>query len=198
ESSMLGALYERLTEEARQANVDNVTAGTFNSQAPDADAAASLLRVTTWFAGCDDREERALRALSLLCDGEPPSRGHLFLITQTGLTLVASNASQAHIAQLSQFANKRFVLETAETKTMTAIAPSPTDFQTYGSPWQDRDGTRYLATLLAAPFSDGSRVAGIAMLTDDGSPRPKGFAKLVVTVTHALLEAGDALGVDVE
>jgi hypothetical protein len=198
ESSVLGALYERLTEEARQANVENVTPGAVHSQAPDSDAAASLLRVTTWFAGCDDRAERAVRALALLCEGEPASRGHLFLMTDSGFRLVASNASHDHITQLSHFAHKRFELEVADTKTMTAMALSATDVQTYGAPWQDRDGTRYQALLLAVPVAAGSRVAGVAMLTDERSPRPKGHAKLVSAVTHALLEAGDAAGVDVE
>jgi tetratricopeptide (TPR) repeat protein len=156
QSSVLGALYERLMEDAR-------------------------------------------RALSLLCDGDPPSRGHLFFITETGLELVASSVPDDDISEVTAYAQGRVDLEIAESSALTAmVAPGGEGAQPDDGPWQSLRGTRYDTALLATPLNDGIRVAGIAVLTDDGGRRTHGFGRLTAAVARTVLESGDALGVGVE
>jgi hypothetical protein len=48
--------------------------------------------------------ERAGRALALLRDGDPQSRGHLFLFTPDGLTVPASTTTCDSVTELAGFA----------------------------------------------------------------------------------------------
>jgi tetratricopeptide (TPR) repeat protein len=189
-SSVLGALYERLMDEARQAGM--APSSPRETLPPDARDTSNLRdRATTVIAGCNDREERVRRALDLLCEGDPPSRGHLFLTTEGGIELAASNMVPEGITELLAFARGRIAMETTSVNTVTAAF----EVQSTGYTWRSAEGAAYDAVLLAAPLSDGLRLAGVAMLVHDECRAREGFGDLAEAVARALLESGDAVGV---
>src|SRR5262249_27111249 len=83
-SSVLGALYERLVDEARQAGLVDVAPLASGVRATDLTSRASE-DLTTLLAGCQDPREPAELALGLLSDGDPPTRGHLLGARNAGL-----------------------------------------------------------------------------------------------------------------
>jgi hypothetical protein len=186
-SSMLGALYERLMDEARQAGL--ATSAPRESASSDVHAADLQERATTLIAGCNDRAERVHRALELLCEGDPPGRGHLFLVTESGLALAASNMPSEELTELALFARRRLDMETTSVDTMTASLESVSASRT----WHSAEGT-YDAVLLAVPLSDGLRLVGVAMLVHGEGQAREDFGDVAEAVARALLDSGDAVG----
>ena len=192
ESSVLGALYERLMEEARQAGI-GVEATVIPLRHDPTSGHTSRESVTSAMAGCTDRRARGERALSLLCGGDPPRRGHLFLIGDAGLELIASNEPVDDAASLRSFALGRLEAETAPENTVTAAAV------TVASPsvsftWYAPDGASFTTVMLAAHRGSAVVIAGVLVLAEGGS-RSLDFDDMAAAVARAALESGDARGV---
>jgi hypothetical protein len=192
ENSMLGALYERLMEEARQAGL-GVTAAVsaLGPEARGTDSSASE-SVTSAMADCSDRRARAERALALLCDGDPPRRGHLFYIGDTGLELVASNEMVASPSSLTAFAQDRIDVETGPSETMTAAMDTPGD-PSVPLTWHASDGATFTTVLLASQVRSSVVIAGVLVLAEQGM-RPRDFDEIASAVARVALETGDARG----
>lgn len=187
--SVLGALYERLMEEARQAGVSNVQAA--ENMASDASLAThdSNARVSSALAGCNDRQERALRALALLCDGPTPTRGQLFLLTPEGLQLVASNIPGHASSALLDFARACIDGERELSHTVTATLDAE-PLATVARVWHGDDGVDYHALLLSVVTEQGYLLVGVALLAD--RPLSSDLTPLAHALAHHLLTAGDA------
>ena len=82
--------------------------------------------------------ERAERALGMLCDGDPPTRGHLLVCKVDGLKLVASNAPCSSIREIVTFATQCLEHE-SRTSNMETSALSSMTYELAKNPeWQER------------------------------------------------------------
>jgi hypothetical protein len=191
-SSVLGALYERLLEDARKAGLLEGAELDTHALAEAARVATSWSRVTTAMAGCDDHNDRAQRALALLCDAEM-NRGHLFLCTRTGLMLAASNTPCQQLNELATFTNSFLESQRAISEhTVTSLDAGVTlDTDTAPGEWEDGEGTRYVAVVLRAKLADGLQIAGIAMLTGLTHAQRAALFPLTTALATKLVESGD-------
>jgi hypothetical protein len=192
QSSVLGALYERLMEEARQAGIGVSAAVSPMGPVETRGSHSSSESVTSAMAECADRNTRAERALTLLCAGDPPGRGHLFYIGDDGLELVASNDAVNDLATLVAFAQSRIDAEAEPLHTMTAALPTAA-MASVSLIWQAPDGTPFTTVLLAAPHDSAVIISGVLVLADSGA-RPRHFDDVAMAVARAALESGDARG----
>jgi hypothetical protein len=192
-SSVLGALYERLMDEGRKEGfVDQQT----GSAAPaDLDAQRSAAEITELLAGCTSSRERAERALGLLCDGDPPTRGHLLLYTEKGLELVASNIPSDSVIEIVAFAKECLDRETGTDAVETAALPSVA-LGTMSAEWQDTRGNFYDMVLLGATIAGTFRIGGIALLAKLDVQTVRSSNALAEALAKALITAGDASSID--
>src|SRR5262249_50885803 len=138
--------------------------------------------------------ERADRALALLCDGDPPTRGHLFLFTANGLALAASNTACDSVTELVAFAKSCVERERAA-DTMETAALHETSLRTTAGDWLDRNGNSYDTILLSAPISGSFCIAGIALLVKAPGVAAETAAAVAELVARALIDAGDVVSV---
>ncbi|HVW28201.1 MAG TPA: serine/threonine-protein kinase [Polyangiaceae bacterium] len=193
ESSVLGALYERLMEEARLAGIG--VEGQIHSMKADernSTHTSSWESVSAALSSCADRRTRAERALSLLCEGTPPRRGHLYLLGSAGLELVATNDLRSDAQALLKFAQERLDAELEPSATITGILETAA-MTSYRLTWTDSAGVEFTTVLLAAPDEDGAIISGVLVLAEEGS-RGRHFDEIVAAVTRASIESGDAIG----
>jgi len=144
--------------------------------------------------GCDNPGERAERALGLLCDGDPPTRGHLLVCKADGLSLVASNTPCASVSEIVSFASSCLEREN-EASSMETGALSSVSLGTVSAEWRDHVGTEYEIVLLATTLSDTFCISGVALLERSGAPRAGKLAPLAEAVARALIRSGDAVTV---
>jgi hypothetical protein len=192
-SSVLGALYERLLDEGRQAGLIDV--------APVASAPRSIEQtlqisedLTTLLAACQGSRERAELALGLLCDGDPPTRGHLLVSKGDGLVLVASNTPCTSVSEIVSFASDRMDHESRAGSMETNVSASLT--LAPWTEWRDPEGTDYEVILLVTGVSEGFCIAGVALLAKSGAPRASNLGVLADAIARALIASGDAVAVD--
>jgi hypothetical protein len=185
-SSVLGALYERLVDDARRAGMLEPPETPVESGPMSADLTRQ--KVTTALAGCNGTRERARRALELLCEGTPPLRGHLLLVTETGLSLAASNTTLDSHTDLVAFAQETIEadLEGADAKS-TALEE---DVVYETRLWRDAEGNPYNAVVLSTFLGSSCKIGGVAVLTSDRT-RLGEIAPLAEALARMLIEAGD-------
>jgi hypothetical protein len=191
-SSVLGALYERLLEDARRAGLIDASHADAHALAEAARAASSWSRVTTAMAGCDDGSDRAQRALGLLCDAEM-NRGHLFLFTRAGFNLVASNTPCQQLRELAGFTKTYLESERKSVDVNRSLADFDVTIDTDSQPgeWQDAEGTRYGALVLRAKLDGKLHVAGVAMLTGLNQLQRNALLSLSIALATKLVESRD-------
>jgi hypothetical protein len=189
DGSVLGGLYERLLEDARTAGLGD------GEQAPLESGLHSTVtssdRVTSAMVGCSGARERAERALALLCDGDPPVGGHLFLITDAGLTRVASNAEFGSTTELVAFAQRALDSDAESDDSHTGAFELDTVEQ--GRTFQDGQGARYGALLLGAMIDGEYVIGGIAVLAGT-SGRLASIAGVAESLARMLIDTGDTRG----
>ncbi|HVW24436.1 MAG TPA: serine/threonine-protein kinase [Polyangiaceae bacterium] len=191
-SSALRARYERLIDEARQV-------GLVETAAPAAivhteGVVRSTHGLTDVLSACASAAERAGRALALLCDGDPPTRGHLLLSTPSGLTLAASNIACDSVTELKAFASQCIEREQAADDMETGALHSAS-LGTMTGAWQDLDGTAYETVLLGVVISGTFCIAGIALLVRAPNVVGRTGSPVAESIARALIEAGDAVGI---
>jgi tetratricopeptide (TPR) repeat protein len=188
-SSVLGALYERLMDEGREIGL--IELDTVHPAPLHPDAQRFAAEITELFAGCTSSRERAECALGLLCDGDPPTRGHLLLYTEQGLELVASNIESDSDTQIVAFAKDCLDRETHAGGVETGAAAS-TALGTMSAAWQDTCGNFYDTVLLAATISGKFRIGGIALLARLDVRTMMSPIGLAEALAKTLISAGDA------
>ncbi|HVW29557.1 MAG TPA: protein kinase [Polyangiaceae bacterium] len=191
-SSALRARYEKLVDEGRKAGLVETAAPT--PMLTTENIPRSTHALTEVFSACASASERADRALALLCDGEPPTRGHLFLFTANGLTLAASNTPCDSVTELAAFAKDCVDREHAA-DTMETGALHATSVGTMVGDWVDHEGTCYDTVLLGTSVSGAFCIAGIALLVKTPGFAVKTGGALAESVARALIDAGDAMSV---
>jgi hypothetical protein len=197
--STLGARYERLMAEARR---------TLNRASHAAGAGSIPLRtgfrtaaesVGETLASASTPEERARRALKLLCDDRGARIGHLYLLGDGGLHLVASRGEPAPPEGLLEYAGGYYGRAISEDSDATAALTGTqmASMLTGCESFRNAAGVEYHAVLLTSAANDPSRhvgVAAFAAYAAVGARAAVGGASLVVSLSKYLMEAGDAHG----
>ena len=185
-SSVLGALYERLQEEARGVGLIESGQSLRAAAAGAAIGSESLTqRVSAVMQACQTQHERAQAALLLLCELHKSSDGMLFLLTQRGAVLCASTLGAIDEPELERAVHEFLSLELGRlsavdsTQTLAALGADET-FSPFTS-WHGPDGRRCAPVLLRGEHEGRACVAGVAMLTPLSEP-----PTLLVEVTGML------------
>jgi hypothetical protein len=205
----VGARYERLMDEARSvaplglpalSEFEMTKIASSRIEGPES---ASVV-VTRAMRGTATREQRAERALDLICAGERSS-GFLFLLGESGeLELVASRPSPAASgetrvpsAKLLEFVASAVQreLDASDEATQMATAAallSPKNPNTFTT----EAGERYELFFLASTEADGVRYAGVAVVCVPGEAARSIRDTLIVTALGAhLVRSGTVAGV---
>ena len=190
ESSVLGALYERLMDDGRQAGVIDATPDACSDTKLSDAELGSVQNLTLLMTGCATARERAERALGLLCDGDPPTRGHLFLFTDDGLALVASNTPCESVTEIIGFA-RSCVERESEASSMATEAMLSVALGTVSAEWHDAQGRRYEPVLLAATVGGTFCIGGVALLESGAGVPLRNASLLADSLAQILITAGD-------
>jgi tetratricopeptide (TPR) repeat protein len=194
--SALGARWERLMAEARRASgrALSKTVDSGSAKLPTGCLSSIVDVVSHTMASAMTAQERARRALRLLCDERGARVGHLFLVGDGGLALVASQGAPAAPEALLEYVRDYFVRAVSQDTEATAaltVAQMATLLTSDGS-FRDATGTEYRVVLLTSSVNRVLRHVGAAAFVDAAAPVASGWASLVATLSTHLLQAGDA------
>jgi hypothetical protein len=143
-------------------------------------------------------EDRAQRTLKLLCDDRAALGGYLYLVGDSGLTLVASERSGAEPpAGLLEYVQEYFEREVSEDGDHTAALTGPEMTALGAKPsFRDSVGTDHRPVLMTSLSGGVPRHAGVAVFVEDvRAERPLGGAELVAALSTHLIQSGDTRGV---
>ncbi|HMI93684.1 MAG TPA: hypothetical protein VK509_20060, partial [Polyangiales bacterium] len=201
EGSPLGALYERLIQDARKAGVRvlaqvsefeaKMTATTVGHRGSAEARVAQTLRMAHGPAA------RAERALELLCEARAARSGHLCLADDSGLVLAASCAGPAADPALLQLAEEYLREQLDEPPEIATAAFDATRMTATPRKFSDASGRVYHPVLLRCVVDGTPRCAGIALLAIDATVTPQRPDEpgLVAAVGSLLIQAGATAGV---
>jgi tetratricopeptide (TPR) repeat protein len=192
--SSLGARWERLMAEARRAP----------GRAAHQAGALELVTMRTGYrpiselvsqtlASASTREERAQRAVKLLCNDRGASLGHLYLVGDRDLGLAASYGGVAPPAGLFEYVRADLVdaMPTDSDTTVALTGTQVASLLTGGDRFRDVAGTEYQVALLTAPSGDAVRHVGAVAFVASSVAIARGWASLVSSVSNYLLRVGD-------
>jgi hypothetical protein len=197
--SALGARWERLMAEARRASsgalprLADFQPGTLSMQT----RASAKESVDELLRDASNAQERAARALRLLCEDRAARSGFLYLVGDAGLSLAASLGFAAPPVGLLEYLQEYFDREVSQSSDDTAAL---TDAQmasalTARASFRDGSGIDHHPVLMASLADGVSRYAGVAAFVEcDGPERPAGDASLVAALSAHLIRSGDTLG----
>jgi tetratricopeptide (TPR) repeat protein len=198
--SPLGARWERLMAEARRAAKRTLPRlAEFESSRLLTGGGASVVEMATDSLGdACTAEDRAQRTLKLLCDDRTAIGGYLYLVGDSGLTLVASERSPEPPDGLLEYLQEYFEREVSEDGDHTAALTGPEMAAALGARPSFRDGVGIdHHPVLMTSVADGvARHAGVAVFVEDArAKRPLGGAGLVAALSAHLIHSGDTRGV---
>ena len=190
ESSVFGALYERLLDEANAGGIG--TARAHSRRHDDVGREAEAL-VSTTMLSCDDAASRGRAALDLLCDTDSERKGCLFLLTEAGFERVASSGDDLDVEALGRLAQERLDVEQElDVCTMTQAQSSTTrDASDVHIDYRDAGGQAYFAVPLVAWHRRVLSVVGVAVLAARGAELDGQVAGVARIVAKHLIESGD-------
>jgi hypothetical protein len=199
--SPLAVRYERLVNEALRAGfhataeLSDFEPSTMleSSSADMPDVQTTVLRAMT---GAQRREERAKRALRLLCEARAAIGGHLYLVGQEHPQLVASYGPVGNPENLADFVREYLAQEQSRAETMTEIATG-TLLAEIEAPQStvSAGGSEYELLLLTCVLEGSGIVAGVAAVAK-GERRVHYIkqTQLLNTLAAHLIQSGDAVG----
>jgi hypothetical protein len=157
------------------------------------DVPTAVSRVMT---GAHKTEERAERALRLLCDTRNATGGHLFVVTSKGLRLAASLGATPLPANLNALASDFVKAEQTRAEKMTEIATGTMVAEAEaGDSMVQCAGVSYEMLLLASVAGGEGIIAGVAALENgESAGRFVKQAQLLATLAAHLIEGGDVTG----
>ncbi len=195
QNPVLTAKYEKLMQEARQANF-----GVSEELANAADvtqltAETALGVVGTVMGDCKSPAERAQRALELLVKQGNCSGGFLYTVQKKGLVLSARDGESAPSAEVETIVQRHLLaeLDGADDTTITGVDPEALSGS--GFEWMKQEGERYRAVLLGHETREGFAITGVAVLLLEQDELFNFPGKVVTAVSKALLDAGDVVRV---
>jgi hypothetical protein len=198
--SPLGARYERLMEEARSVGLealpeltDFVSTAMVVTRAEARSVTATSLLET--LVAEMDVTRRAARALQVLCNARGARAGYLYLCTDEGLILAASEAAGDPPAGLREFLAGYLRFEEDACAGATSIA-TDADVETtlHVTRWADAEGNVHRPLVLVAGVKGASRQVGVASFVVDGeqtqSPQ---HAQLAAAIAAYLADPDDGV-----
>jgi hypothetical protein len=203
--SPLAARYEQLVNDALRAGFHSAPElSEFQSNATlDSswtgltDVPTAVLRAMT---GARRTEERAERALRLLCETRSATAGHLYVVTSAGLQLAASKGEASAPENLADLVREYLNQEQARAETMTEIVTGTMMAEESADLSKVRTGgVSYDLLLLASVVGGSGIVAGVAAIVE-GEQRTRYVkqAQLLATLAAHLVEGGDVTGMRFE
>ena len=154
---------------------------------------AMLDEVLESMISASDQQQRAQRGLRLLCKGRGAKGGHLYLLTEEGIVLAASEGERKPPAGLREFLERYLHFEREDCESATAIA---TEQQLNSAmpitSWSDAHGEEHHPLVLSAELDGVVRQIGVASFVSDGAPgRRQNETKLGAAIAAHLVGAGD-------
>jgi hypothetical protein len=199
--SPLSARYEQLLNEAlRSGFYDAPDLSDFEPSTMAESAWSGMTDVPTAVSrvmtGAHKTEERAERALRLLCDTRSAPGGHLFVVTSGGLRLAASLGPTPAPANLNGLVADYVKAEQTRAEKMTEVATGTlmAEEET-GQSMVQCAGVSYEMLLLASVAGGEGIIAGVAALENGtAAGRYVKQAQLLATLAAHLIEGGDVTG----
>jgi hypothetical protein len=197
EGSALAVHYERLLSEARNAGITgSPQLADFMTTSPTTGMgkrSGQVAVVAKAMRMAESGVERAVAALRLLCDAKGARGGHLFLCTDGGLQLVASQGHGGPIDGLVAAARACLGAEVERTETTTMMLSSPPDADVVTATWTDPAGAPYRPVAIISELDGEAVYAGIALLAIGArTPDQTGVPQLIAALGQHLIDAGDA------
>jgi len=195
--SPLGGRYERLIQEAtRHGMQTDVQLSDFLTSTVLEDGTTLLHdvhgAVLRAMHGAQDAEDRAVRALRLLCETRGSGTGHLFLNRREGFKLVASHPAAAPPEGLCVLAQEFLLKQQQRTDMISDIVTGGLEEEGLQLPIARVDGATYELTLLSCAVAGSARVAGVAAVMPGSEPVGNASqALLLSTLATHFVQAGD-------
>jgi tetratricopeptide (TPR) repeat protein len=199
--SPLAARYEQLVNEALRSGFHEVPdlsefeSSTMidSSWTGMTDVPTAVLRAMT---GARRTEERAERALRLLCETRKTTGGHLYVVTSTGLRHAASFGEGVAPGALADLVDEYLRLEHSRAETMTEIVTGTMlAEENAGLSTVRCAGVSYELLQLASVVGGSGIIAGVAALVENEQRvRYVKQAQLLATLAAHLIEGGDVIG----
>jgi tetratricopeptide (TPR) repeat protein len=195
--SPLGARYERLMEEASHAGLqappeltDFASTGWAATRAESRSHATSSLLETA--IGETDPSQRPLRALQALCRARGARGGHLYLCTERGIALAASEGIGEPPDGLAAFLEHYMRVEDDLSEGETSIATeAELESKMRATTWGDASGTVHRPLVLVAAVDGVARQIGVAsFVIDDEQAQQALPAQLSAAIAAYLIDAG--------
>ena len=196
--SALGARYERLMEEARNIGLqavpeltDFVQTAIAVTQPVSRDPATSLLET---MIAATDHGQRSRQALQVLCKARGARGGHLYMCSEHGIALVASEGLGEPPEGLAEFLERYMRLEDDDSESTTAIATNADlDAALNLNSWCDANGNVFRPTVLTADVAGAARQIAVAGFVVDGAQAQQPLSlQLRSAVAAYLIEGGTA------
>ena len=198
--SPLGARWERLMAEARRASKRSLPRlADFESDQVWTRATTSATEIVSEFLrDATTAQDRATRTLKLLCDDRGATAGYLYLVSDAGLALVASQASVAAPEGLLEYLTEYFEQQVSESGDQTtALTSSQMGTALDARPiFHDAAGVDHYPVLMTSLTLGEACHAGVAVFVGARrAERPVGGAALVAALSTHLIQSGDTRGV---
>jgi tetratricopeptide (TPR) repeat protein len=197
--SPLGARWKRLMGEARSVTkrdmptlMDFASTGHTSSQ-----RSSPTEMVTSLLRDASTPEDRALRALKLLCDDRGAGAAFLYLVGDRGLRLAASYRSDAPPDDLEDRLNEYLenALASGSDETSALTEPDASELREPPRSKGTEDGD-YRPMLMTSVAEGGLRHVGVVVFVGElAVERPAGGAALIAALGAHLLRSGDTRGV---
>jgi hypothetical protein len=199
--SPLAARYERLMNEASRHGL--------RATASLADYASMLTSASTGIGGDEDSvtivmrsmankpvaQERARMALQLACVAHDVTAGHLYLLTETGLTLCASHGVEPPDAALTSAVQALVASERRRASELDEMATGELEDESALSNTVAVAGASYALRMLTCVIDDVGTLAGVvAFDATAAQARTERQTQLLKALALYLIRAGDSTG----
>jgi tetratricopeptide (TPR) repeat protein len=193
--SPLGARYERLMEEARQAGATALPElGDFVSTAiAGSSHALTMTAVLESMVGATSRTERGRHVLRVLCEARGASAGYLYLSTTEGIALAASLGSDQPPDGLSAFLESYLCVEREQADSATVIVTAAQlDAEPAVASWTDPTGRVHHPMVLTCTVDAEARQVAVASFVNEGNLQRTAIdAQLSARLAACLVESDD-------
>jgi hypothetical protein len=192
--SPLGKRYERLMNEAGRYGMRAQVALTDFESTTQVDSSAidesDLQRLVSRTMTNQRMEERARKALQLICESRAASSGHLYLQAANDVHWAASQGADQPPRGTTDLVRDFIAQEEERADTMTVMATAGLPDEEDGSPTLHVTGVTYELLLLTCVVGGRGLVAGVALVSAERRVRSPKQAQLLTLLASHLLEPG--------
>ena len=198
QGSALGARYERLIAEARQAGLDRAAPQQAAFSLPPStigtgEGFGMRLQIESAMSDAASRGDRALCALRLLCEASGAQEAYLFLFDGERLEHAATFGDQLAPQGLAEFLQRYLEAETEGTNAATVLG-GQTQVQTAATHYEPGNGRVYRPIPLVTQSRGLADHAGIAALVLPDSRDRNTHSQLAGALAQYLIDTGDCTG----